>query len=272
MKTRLFYLLHGNPTVILLPVLISLTMMISSCSSNIPSVDPVKRLTDVARIVESTLNSEKVATYQVKQTLNAGQSIATQAVSPNTGATIQAQQSTLDAQSTSLSPQATQPPPADTPQTAPTPTSAGSVAPVQILDWKLLYWFSLPNGCKGDEPCWRTDDDYKKHLGQSPMVLASKQSYLIDPNWPKPYLVFWNKREIATPATVELIIDGTPILVKQYPKGQSEWSSEAIDLSRYKGKEILIRFTVSGKWGSGRIPGSEWYLENIQIVPDYHQG
>ncbi len=175
---------------------------------------------------------------------------------------------TSDAQYTSLSPRATQPPPSDTPQVAPTLASAGSIDPIQILDWKLSYWFSLPNGCKGDDPCWRTDDDYKKHLGQSPMVLTSKQSYLIEPNWSKPYLVFWSKLRNNSPAAVELIINGTPVLVKQYPKGKSDWSSDAIDLSPYKGKEIFIRFTVSGKWGSG-VPGSEWYLENIQILPSY---
>ena len=195
MKTRKFYHLNRRSVAVLLPILASLTIVSAACSFNVPAVDPSKRQTDVARSVESTLNAEKVATYQVQQTQNAAQPLATQPDSPNINATIQAQQATLDAQSTSLPPQATQPPPADTPQVAPTRAPAGSVDPIQILDWKLSYWFSLPNGCKGADPCWRTDDDYKKHLGQSPMVLTSKQSILVDPNWPKPYLVFWSKME-----------------------------------------------------------------------------
>ena len=270
MKTHQFYTSNLSPAMILLPFLISLTMIVSSCSFNVPAVDPSKRQTDVARSVELTLNAEKVATYQVQQTLDAGQPIATQPDSPDTNATIQAQQATLDAQSTSLSPQVTQPPlPSDTPQSAPTLAPAGSLDPIQILDWKMAFWVSLPNGCRGDAPCWRTNDDYKKHLGLSPMVLSSLQSYLIDPSWPKPYLAYVTKWKISNPATVELIIDGTPIIVKQYPKGQSEWTNDGIDLSNYKGKEIFIRFAVNGKWGSGGIPGSEWYLENIQIIPSY---
>jgi hypothetical protein len=269
MKTRPFYMLNRSPVYILLPVIISLAIIISACSFNVPSVDPAKRQTDVARSVESTLNAEKVATYQVQQTLDAAPLVATQPDNPDTNATIQAQQATLDAQSTSLSPQATQPPPPDTPQVAPTLAPAGSVDPIQILDWKMAFWVSLPNGCRGKDPCWRTNDDYKKHLGMSPMVLASQKSYLIDSSWPKPYLVFMTKWKIQNPATVELIIDGTPIIVKQYPKGQSDWSNDRIDLSNYKGKEISIRFSVNGKWGSGGIAGSEWYLENIRILPSY---
>jgi len=268
MKSLNFHTSNKHPVAILLPILISLTIIISSCSFNVPAVDPAKRQTDVSRSVDSTLNAEKVATYQVQQTLDAAQPVATQPESPNTNATMQAQQATLDAQSTSLSPQITQPAPTDTPQVTPSLASAASLDPVQILDWKLVYWFYLPNGCRAGAPCWRTDDDYKKHLGLSPMVLTSKQSYLIDPNWPKPYLMFWNKRRNTSPAAIDLIIDGTPIGIKQYPKGQIEWSTDAIDLSNYKGKEIIIRFSVSGKWGSG-TPGSEWYLEDIRIVPNY---
>jgi hypothetical protein len=269
MKTRLSYKLNLGLVVILLPILLSLIFVSSACSFNVPSVDPVKRQTDVARSVESTLNAEKVATYQVQQTQNAAQPAATQPDSPNTDATIQAQQATLDAQSTSLSAQATQPIPLDTPQVAPTLAPAVSLDPMQILGWKMAFWVSLPKGCRGNAPCWRTNDDYKKHLGQSPMMLSSQQSYLVDPNWPKPYLVYLTKWKIQNPATVELIIDGTPIIVKQYPKGQSDWTNDRIDLSNYKGKEISIRFAVNGKWGSGGIAGSEWYLENIQLIPSY---
>jgi len=153
MKTRPIYFLKSSPAVILLALLVSLTILICSCSFNAPSVDPVKRQTDVARSVESTLNAEKVATYQVQQTQNAAQPAATQPDSPNTDATIQAQQATLDAQSTSLSPQETQPIPVDTPQVAPTLAPAVSLDPIQILDWKMAFWVSLPNGCRGDEPC-----------------------------------------------------------------------------------------------------------------------
>jgi hypothetical protein len=271
MKTRHYRSLNGFQLTILLLVCLSLSMVFPSCASNTPLVDPSTRQTDVARHVEATLNAEKVATYIAQQTLDAGQPIATQPTGLNTNATIQAQQATLDARSTAQSPQETQPAPADTPQVTPTLPLASSSDPIQILDWKMTFWVSLPGGCKGHNACWRTNDDYKKHLGLTPMILTSTQSYLIDPNWQRPYLVFWNKRDISYPATVELIVDGRPMIVKQYERGQTDWLSEAIDLSPYKGKEISFRFSVGGKWGSGRVPGSEWYLENVQLIPSYKQ-
>ncbi len=79
MKTQPFYFSNKSSAVILLPVIVSLAIVISACSFNVPSVDPSKRQTDVSRSVESTLNAEKVATYQVQQTQNAAQPVATQA-------------------------------------------------------------------------------------------------------------------------------------------------------------------------------------------------
>jgi hypothetical protein len=269
MKSRNFYTFNKPAVVILLPILVILTIIISSCDFNVPSVDPSKRQTDVSRSVESTLNAEKVATYQAQQTLDAGQPSATQTESPNTNVTIQAQQATLDTQATSLSPQITQTSaPVDTPQTTPSLAPVGTLDPIQILDFKMSFWFSLPNGCHAGSPCWRTNDDYKKHFGTSPMVLISKQSYLIDQSWPKPYLVFWDKQEIRIPVTVEVVTDGTPVILKEYPKGKKDWASEAIDLSRFKGKEIIIRFVATAK-PYVEVPGTNWYLENIQIIPNY---
>jgi hypothetical protein len=271
MKTQHFFKPKSSPVGVLLLILVGLAILFSSCTFNVPAVDPSKRQTDVARSVESTLNAEKIATYQAQQTLDAGQPIATQPDNPNTNATIQAQQATLDSQSTSLSPQVNQPAPSDTPQVAPTLVPSGSLDPIQILDWKMSFWVSLPNGCKGDTPCWRTNDDYNKHLGISPLVLTSKQGYLVDPNWPKPYLVFWHKLENANPVTVEVIIDGTPIAVRQYPKGRKDWVGDAVDLSSFKGKEIVVRFVATGKSGLnwGGNPGTNWFVENIQILPNY---
>jgi hypothetical protein len=266
MKKRYFHMSNMRSKGILLPILVCFSILISSCGSNVPAVDPSKRQTDVARSVESTLNAEKVATYQVQQTLDAGQLAATQP--DNTNATVQAQQATMDAQSTSLAPQVTLPPPADTPQAAPTLATVESLEPIQILDWSMSYWFYLPNGCKEKTPCWRTNDDYKKHYGTSPMILTSKQSYLIDPSWSKPYLVFWTKRDIKIPVTVEAVSDGTPVILKEYPTGKKDWANEALDLSRFKGKEIIIRFVATPK-PYVEVAGTNWYVENIQIFPTY---
>jgi hypothetical protein len=56
--------------------------------------------------------------------------------------------------------------------------------------------------------------------------------------------------------------------VREYPKGQRDWASDAIDLRPYKGKEIVIRFSATGKW-TASYDGTSWYLENIQILPNY---
>jgi hypothetical protein len=260
---------------ILLPILVSLTIIISSCTLNLPAADPSKRETDVSRSVESTLNAEKVATYQSQQTLDASGPVATQIDNTGINATHQAQQATLDAQATSTPLQATQPPTTQTSLVTTPTSSAGSLEPFQILDWTMAFWVNPSSGCEGVKPCWITDDDYKKHNGGS-LVLASKKSYFIDPNWPNPYLVFRNKRDNQDTSTVEVIINGASIIIWQYPKGQKYWSSDAIDLSAYKGKEIIVRFVVPGKMGEGgggnfgsNFPSSHWFVGNIQIFPDY---
>jgi hypothetical protein len=269
MKTHQLYSSNFRMVMVLIPVLIGLTAIFSSCAFNVPAVDPSKRQTDVARSVESTLNAEKVATFQAQQTQAAVEPLATQTQTPDINATIQAQQATLDAQATSQAPQETLPVVA---LTTPTSASVSSLDPIQITDWKLSYWISLPNGCKAGAPCWKTDDDYTKHQG-SPMVLTSKQSFLIDPGWPKPYLVFWNKRDNSYSATVELIVDGKRNIVKQYIKGKFDWQKETIDLSKFKGQEIYVLFSVQGKqgslWGDTSGPGSHWFVEEVQILPDY---
>jgi len=70
-----------------------------------------------------------------------------------------------------------------------------------------------------------------------------------------------------------VIVDGTPIIIKQYPKGQKDWTSDAIDLSAYKGKEIIVRFATTGKLMAPgflkREPTTNWYVANIQIFPTY---
>jgi hypothetical protein len=275
MKTCHFYTTKASPVAILLPILISLTIIISSCTLNVPAVDSSKRETDVAKSVESTLNAEKVATYQAQQTLDASRPVATQIENPGTNATLQAQQSTLNAQATSILLQATQTSTTESSLVTPSPTSGGSLEPIQILDWKMAFWVYTSSGCEGGKPCWITNDDYKKHLGGS-LILTSKKSYFIDPNWPNPYLVFWNKRDNPATLTVDVVIDGTPITLRQYPKGQKYWSSDAIDIRAYKGKEIIVRFVAPGKTGEGgggnfgdNYPSTHWFVGNIQIFPSY---
>jgi hypothetical protein len=115
------------------------------------------------------------------------------------------------------------------------------------------------------------DDDYHKHLGSADLILISKNPILIDPNWPNPRLVYWHKYDFSRGATVELKIDSRWSLLKDYSKKTSsgQWVMDTIDLKDYRGKNILVRFTAGGIWGSGGISGSDWFVTEVNIVPDY---
>ncbi len=242
---------------------------ILACSINLPGSIPPKNSTDVARSVEATINAETVATLQAQETQVASGIILTQSEDPGISATIQFQQATLVAKASPQAPQETQ---TVAVETTPTAESAGALESIQITDWKMAFWISLPNGCKEGAPCWKTDDDFDKHMGY-PLLLTSKQSILINPNWLKPSLVFWNKRDNSYPSTVELIIDGKHTILKQYSKGRSDWQKETIDLSSFKGKEIYVLFSILGKqgsfWSDTAGPGSNWFVESVQIFPEY---
>jgi len=193
--------------------LVCLLLLITACSFNVTPADTSASKTDVAQSVEATLNAEKVATFQAQQTIDASKTIATQPENPNSNATLQAQQATLDAQATALAAQATQPAPAGGSEATPSLAPAGSLDPIQILDWKMSFWINPSSGCEGVKPCWITNDDYRKHSGAN-LILTSQESYLIDPSWPNPYLAYRQKRDNQDTTTVELIIDGNSIIIK----------------------------------------------------------
>lgn len=166
----------------------------------------------------------------------------------------------------------TQPPmPSDTPVQAATPTApVADVIP--ITDWGMQFWAPINSGCvNNDAPCWKMDDNYKKHLGASDLVLASKTPVLIDPSWPNPYLTFWHKYNFERVARVDLKVDGRWITVKNLTDASSggRWLKEAIRLKDYVGKEIIVSFSAQGIWGSGGIKGSDWFVNEVNIIPNY---
>jgi hypothetical protein len=161
--------------------------------------------------------------------------------------------------------------PTDTPTVAVPPTSPAPDA-IPIVDWGMQYWAPIPNGCKEKGiPCWKMDDDYHKHLGAADLILVSKNPVLIDPSWPNPRLVFWHKYDFSRGATVELKIDSKwSVLMDLNKKSSSgQWVMDTIDLKDYRGKNIIIRYAAGGIWGSGGIAGSDWFVTDVNIVPDY---
>jgi len=185
-------------------------------------------------------------------------------------------------------PEATQPPPSptpmevatqpslptDTPAAIDTPTSPAPPAPetIPILDWGMSYWAQLNSGCKVKGTlCWKMDDNYQKHLGSSNLVLISKTPVLIDESWPNPHLVFWHKYDLERAGGVDLQVGTTWITIKAMAGKSSggNWVQEVIDLKDYKGKPLIVRFSAQGIWGSGGIKGSDWFVNDVNIIPNY---
>lgn len=167
---------------------------------------------------------------------------------------------------------ATQPPlPTDTPTVAVTPTTpVADVIP--IVDWKMQFWAPINSGCLNKEAlCWKMDDNYNKHLGAADLILASKTPLFVDPSWPNPYLTFSHKYNFERVARVDLQVDGRYITVKNLSDTTSggRWVNEAINLKDYIGKNIIVSFVAQGIWGSGGIKGSDWLMNDVNIVPNY---
>jgi hypothetical protein len=261
---------HYNRTgsYILLTVILILFLAILACSFDFLPQDPSQQETGVAQSVEDTLSAEQALTEQAIQTNAPGDTPVIPTESVNTDATIQAQQATLDAQNTL----AAQSSPTDEAATATETPSAASLDLVSITDWKMSFWAPINSGCKvKDVGCWKMNDDYKIHLGIGDLVMVSRNPVIIEQTWPNPYLVLWHKYKFERNAQIEISADSVWSTMKDLTKKSSggNWVHEAINLNNYKGKELLVRFIAGGIWGSGGIRGSDWFVNEVQIVPDY---
>ena len=57
------------------------------------------------------------------------------------------------------------------------------------------------------------------------------------------------------------------IEVKDYSNSKTYWKPEYIDLKPFKGKTIVVRFTVTGAPMSG-APSSKWAIQQVQVIPE----
>ncbi len=65
--------------------------------------------------------------------------------------------------------------------------------------------------------------------------------------------------------------------LKIYGKESQEiWNKEFIDIAKYKGKNIILVFSLEcvgintgAEFRTGGTISSEWYLQHIQIVPNF---
>jgi hypothetical protein len=241
----------------LITMLCSILIISASGCEFINNLSPSVNETDLNTSVEATINAERNITQ------------AAQVVIDQTASALQA---TIDAQATSLAQIPTQEPvQTEEPTIAPSDTPEATQAPIDstaipITDWSMLYWRPLSSGCHfKDQMCWKLFDDYKTTQGWAEAVLTSKTSVQIEENWPSPYLVYWNERDLRFAARLVLHVDGTPIKVKDLSKTKSNWQQDFISLEEYKGQQVIVQFISN----VGEKYISSWFIQNVQIVPDF---
>lgn len=223
--------------------------------------DPALRETDVAIGIQQTLIALTATALEAELL-----------APPATLPPVETIQPEVPQPSPTLEQVATQPPlPSDTPIPEASPTSP-SLGPILLTDWGMQFWVPINSGCtiKG-APCWKMDDNYNKHLGSAYLTLITKTPILVDESWPNPYLTFWHQYKLESTGNVDIRVGGRWINVLNVSNKNSggRWVREAINLKNYQGEEIIVRFTGAGIWGSGGIKGSDWIVNDVNIVPNY---
>ena len=254
----------GGLAAALLVLLLPLLLAALACNFTPVAEDPGPiDETDVAHSVQTTIDAQQTSAAQVEQTVAAFPlTPPPQQDMPEPSATLAPSQEPTTAP-TEVPPSATLPPPTATAA----PTQSG---PITLLDWKMVFWVQLNSGCKvAGTPCWRTNDNFNLHIGIAEVSLNGQDLVFIDPAWPRPFLVYWNRRNLNAPARLEIEADGNWIKARDINR-DAPWMQEYVDLKAFVGQSIRVRFSVDGAWGSG-VSGSDWYIQEVQIVPDFKQ-
>jgi len=221
--------------------------------------------TSIALGVQSTSNALREATLQALETV---------ASVPTTAPVVEVDlQATLNAQMTAIASQATPEAPEASPTSESAPPTEPPSAPEEIVlqKWKAMNLVE-GNSCeyKDGLPCW---------VGSGiDITLESSEPILVDANWERPYLVFSHNYSFEGDGFVYVNPGGRWEVLRSYPKGQVRWTDVALDLSKYKGKEILLKFFTSGPtikhtgpWWKPDKAGdaSRWSILNIRLIPNY---
>lgn len=248
----------------LLALVIPLLLIAVACDLPFGST-PSLQETQAALGVQSTFDAERAATLNAQQTIIASQ--ATQPPPP-ADSTVQAQQATLSVQQTTIAQQSTQmvqqtpvePTPEPTLESSPTAEPALSLEPILFTEWKMSAWVVINSGCKiPDMVCWKMMDAKNEDA-----YLTSREGVYIDPSWPKPYLVFWNKRDLKNNADLSILSSTGLGGLVGYSNSSVNWKQEAIDISQYKGQTITLQFYAS-VW----YYFNEWFIQEVQVVPNF---
>lgn len=201
------------------------------------------------------------ATSQAEQTRQA----ANQAL-PTSNPVVEQMQATLDAQATLIAQEA-QPPSPTPPVEKPTPTSKSASDTVVLDKWKFQA-FKLDPKCSESSAnitCWSSPLTYES------LLMETVERILIPSDWDRPYLLFEHRYKFDTQANVLIRADGPwNILWTFQVGGSAAWVPVEIDLSKYKGKEVLIRFVIDGSASNSWTvaPKNQWTIRDVQIVPE----
>jgi hypothetical protein len=202
--------------------------------------------------------------------------ISTPTPEANPTAAIPTDTSVSQALPSSTTPPTLEPSPTTSPEIPPTETAAPAPAGMSLMDWTLWGWSSSnsPMACQDvKSPCWMLTD----YRDSSSLDYADKIT--IDPAWKNPTLVFQNRysiKEAKAFGYVEIQITGEAEWNRVYTlKGSRDyWHEVTIDLSKFSGKTISLRFATkpyvnivqSGEATKMVYNKQTWIIQNINIV------
>lgn len=262
---------HKKIIIFRITILILLVAAITSaCGSSGGKGSDDLNETEISIIVGKTLAAEELVTSQANETAIPALSSTSESAADSVQKTIDAQQATLDAQATLISqPQVTATTLQESPlppTEAPTPVEEISLEPIALMDWKTVNMVQAP-GCGDDKdgpPCWFGT--------KAEMSITSRKPILIDPSWPSPHLVFDQRYVFVHDAVIYVNVKGGWEILWSFPAGQSAaWVPFDVDLTKFKGEEILLQMYVAGSStsSSGKVRVSSWEIRDPRIVPDY---
>lgn len=253
--------------------LVAIITLIAVTSCALPSIgtsgDDSLQQTSIALSVQSTSIAVLDATLRA---------VATNTPAPTKAAVQQVDvQATVNAQLTSIASQATAQAPTAAPATSPAVESASPTPQSSAQDVIALEKWD-PTNTRLASDC-NTDDDLPCWMGQGYEInLESSESTLIDSNWERPFLIFNHNYSFEVDAYIFINSGGSWDVLRSFPKGEGRWVEVALDLSKFKGKEIYLRFHISGPtikpggvWWKPDKPAdtSRWNISNPRIIPNY---
>jgi len=141
---------------------------------------------------------------------------------------------------------------------------------IVLTKWEKSWFVEIYTDCKfPDTVCWKWENPPRGYNAVN--TLLSEENMYIDPAWNNPHLIFWHNYTLQGTFALSARVDNQwQYLMVLSEKSQSHgWKKETLDLSLYKGKHILLKFSEeTGTW-SLQVQPNQWYIQDIQIVPNY---